>query len=331
GITAAGNFEGHSIPTRAMTRSDIMARFGAQGLTQRDQLAQRLLTIRQQRVAPGRDDKLLTGWNALMIKGLLRHAALEWDKTAFAMAERALRFLGQQLRDEQGRWYGVWRDGQRHTPAFLEDHAFLLDALLEAAAWLPQGPWLSWAEPIAQTLLERFADPDGGFFSTPVDQQDVIVRPKNHFDASIPSGNGMALAGLIRLALATGNNSYRDQAARHLAWFKPILARSHGGHGQLALATDLLWHGAAEVVIAGDADHRLAAVTGRHYLPDPVVIQAAEPQQLPPHLRGRLDRPGAALCVSGQCWPAVTQPDLWQQCLSQQHSLSHQSQVVDRH
>ncbi|MBF0160532.1 MAG: thioredoxin domain-containing protein, partial [Magnetococcales bacterium] len=177
----------------------------------------------------------------------------------------------------------------------------------------------SWAEQIAQTMLEHFTDPDGGFFSTPVDQQDVIVRPKNHFDASVPSGNGMALAGLIRLSLVTGNNRYRDHAASHLARFKPILARSSGGHGQMALATDLLWHGAAEVVIAGDRDHRFAAATGRNYLPDPVVIQANDPQQLPPHLRSRLAVPGAALCVSGQCWPAATQLAAWRQCLSQQY------------
>ncbi len=316
GIGEGGNFEGRSIATRALSPERLRQRFGANVGQRLDGIARILLKERQRRAPPDRDEKVLTGWNALAIRGLLRHGRLDGDDRALAMAEKALRFLLGHLREETG-WLAVWRDGRRHTPAFLDDHAYLLETFLDAAIWLPDhaGEWLHWAKTTAGEMVERFADGNGGFFFTPENQADVIIRSKNHFDASTPSGNGSAACALARLALASGDDHYRKLAEKTVQTFTRVLASSQGGHGQLALAEDLLMNGGAEVVAAGNGSEPLLAELGRHYLPEPVLLLAPGPETLPNHVSGRLDHPGAALCVAGTCLPAVSTVERWSDVL----------------
>ena len=322
GVVPGGNFEGGAtIATRAMSSEALRTKFGPDAEKKRDAIARQLLQARRLRVPPGRDDKLLTGWNALAIKGLLRHAAVDGDASAFAMADKALRFLCENLRDDQG-WFGVWRSGRRHTRAFLDDHAFILDALMEAAAWIPQGPWLAWAEITAEEMLDRFSDPKGGFFFTPAGQADVIIRAKNHHDSSTPSGNSVAISALFRLAQVTGKPLFRQAAEETFEALSGALANSGGGHGQLALGADLLRSGGAELLFAGPGQAAFAANAGRFYLPDPVLIRTENVQNLPQHLQGRLKSTGASLCSGGVCRPPVEELEAWQQLLKDQTPLS---------
>ena len=312
GVTQPGNFEGHTHLTRALSVPVLQERFGQDAVQRLQKIADQLLQARQKRAKPGRDDKVLTGWNALIIRGLLRHGVVENDSNALEMAQRALQFLTTHLRDDNG-WLAVWRDGRRHTQAFLDDHAYLLEAFLDASVVFPSGDWLRWAEVTAQEMLSHFSDVEGGLFFTPEGQKDVIVRTKSGSDAATPSGNGFAATALLRLASATDNPLYRQAAEQTLTLFSSYL--SAHGHAQLALASDTLQHGTTEVVAAGIDLLAFARTWGSYYFPDPVFIGADRADNLPQHLQGRLQTEGAALCTQGRCLPAVQTLEAWRVCL----------------
>lgn len=180
----------------------------------------KLLAARARRVPPGRDDKVLTAWNALMIRGLAitaRH--LQRDDFAQA-AERALDFVRTTLWQD-GRLLATYKDGRAHLPAYLDDYVFLIDAVLE----LLQSRWrdgdLEFAEALAEVVLDHFQDPaDGGFFFTADDHEQLIDRPKPFGDESTPAGNGVAATVLGRLGHLLGEPRYLDAATRTLgaAW-----------------------------------------------------------------------------------------------------------------
>ncbi|MBF0620969.1 MAG: thioredoxin domain-containing protein [Magnetococcales bacterium] len=318
GIKKGGNFEGRSIPVRAESMQALEKRFGADAEKRLSTIADQLLQVRHKREQPGRDDKVLLGWNALMVRGLLRHSALSDDQHALDMARNCLEFVTTTMRDDQqGIWYAVWRNGQRHTPAFLNDYAQLADAFLEAAlVFDDSAQWQQRAKQTVDEMIQRFSDPAGGFFMTPEGQQDVIVRPKSGFDDATPSGNGTAANVLARMAAVTGESHYADLARKTVAFFGPWYQRGVGGFGQLLLADDLLESGGAEVVCVGPERESFLKKMGKHYLPDPVCWSVENGEQLPSEMDGRIDANGAALCVAGRCLPAVADLSAWDEQLN---------------
>lgn len=185
-----------------------------------DQARNVLFRERERRVRPGRDDKILTSWNALMIRGMMIAArALDRDSLRVS-AQRAIDFIRKQLwRD--GRLLASCRDGRAHLPAYLDDHAFLLDGLIEALQTHWRDADLVFALELADALLERFEDPDqGGFFFTAHDHEMLIHRPKPYGDDALPSGNGIAARALIRLGHLLGESRFIEAGARTLrgAW-----------------------------------------------------------------------------------------------------------------
>jgi uncharacterized protein YyaL (SSP411 family) len=176
----------------------------------------KLFAARAQRVRPGLDDKILTSWNALMIGGLAR-AARQLDVSALAaLAERALDFVHTHLwRNE--RLFACHAGGAAKFPAYLDDHAFLLDAIIEMLQCEWNSRYLAWAQQLADALLERFEDRDhGGFYFTAHDHEQLIQRPKPWTDDAIPSGNGIAARALLRLGHLLGETRYLDAAERTL-------------------------------------------------------------------------------------------------------------------
>ncbi len=179
-----------------------------------------LFTARERRIRPGCDDKVLTAWNALMIRGMMIAARGLGRQEYRASADRALDFIAAHLwRD--GRLLASWRDGHAHLPAYLDDHAFLLDALLEALQTRWRGEDLDFAIRLADTLLERFEDHElGGFHFTAHDHETLIHRPKPFGDDALPSGNGVAARALMRLGHLLGERRYIEAGERTLraAW-----------------------------------------------------------------------------------------------------------------
>ncbi len=172
-----------------------------------------LLAARAARVRPALDDKRLTSWNALMISALADAGAALERADYVAAAVACARFIERELRDSGGRLLRTFNRGQAKLPAYLEDHAYLLEAYLTLYEATFDAEWFTRAVGLADELLERFYDPErGGFFSVADDHPGLIARRKDLEDAPIPSGGSAACLGLLRLARFTGSARYEDAA-----------------------------------------------------------------------------------------------------------------------
>jgi len=180
----------------------------------------KLLAARAGRIRPGRDDKQLTAWNALLIEGLARAGRRLQRPELIDIAAQALAFVRENLW-RNGRLLAVHQGGHSHLPAYLDDHAYLLAALLELLQARWQSDHLAFAIELAEQLLDRFEDPQhGGFFFTAHDHERLIHRPKPYADESLPAGNGVAALALLRLGHLLGEPRYLGAAERTLrsAW-----------------------------------------------------------------------------------------------------------------
>ena len=197
-----------------------------------------LFADRAQRVRPGCDDKVLTAWNALTIEGLARAARILGRDDWLAAARRALDFLrAHHWRD--GRLLATSRHGRAQLPAYLDDYAFLLAALLELLQADYRADDLAFARELADSLLRHFADDaNGGFFFTSHDHETLIQRPKTCHDNALPAGNGVAAFALQRLGHLLGEARYLEAARRTLEGFQPQLERQPGGCATLAMALE---------------------------------------------------------------------------------------------
>ncbi|MGA7799820.1 MAG: thioredoxin domain-containing protein, partial [Gammaproteobacteria bacterium] len=240
GLDRAPNFEG-KWHLHAYRELDELAREFKQPATELEQrldtARQVLLDNRNRRVWPGRDDKILTSWNGLMIKGMAV-AGRHLNQPEFvASAERALDFVRQTLWQD-GRLLVTCRDGRAQLDAYLDDYVFMIDAILE----LLQARWrdgdLSFAIELADVVLAHFRDPSGGFFFTADDHETLIQRPKPLADESTPSGNGVAAAVLGRLGHLLGDMRYLDAAADTLKAAWSTIEQAPFGHTALLLALE---------------------------------------------------------------------------------------------
>jgi uncharacterized protein len=219
GVTEQGNFADGSGESKSTEPGlcVLSARGPKPPPQQCERIRAALLRARAQRTRPALDTKRLTSWNALMIAALADAGAVlpepRYTESAIACAE----FLLNQMRDEQGRLLRV-HDGERaHTSAFLEDHAFLLEALLVLFETTCQERWFQEATKLADETIARFADNErGGFYSTATDAEPLIVRRKDIEDTPIPAGSSSAAMALLRLAQLTGSTEYERRATAAL-------------------------------------------------------------------------------------------------------------------
>ncbi len=274
-----------------------------------------LLEVRSQRVWPGLDDKRLTAWNALMISALA-DAGTVLDRPDYVDAARtATAFVLDVLRDESGRLLRTFNSGVAKLPAYLEDHAFLLEALivLHEATFEPR--WLHEAIALAEVLLERFHDTEhGGFFSTSDDHEQLLARRKDLEDSPIPSGGSSAALGLLRLAALTGKHRYEAAGVSQLALLHEIAPRFPGAFAHLLQALDLHLRPTWEVAIVGPPAEReaLVAVVRSRLRPDVVLTGGDGSDDAGIALlqgRGLVDgRAAAYVCERFACRSPVTDP-----------------------
>ncbi len=211
----------------------------------RERIRGRLLAAREQRVRPGLDDKRLTAWNALMIAALADAGAALRDEpvhgvdpalaqTLLDAATAGAQFVLDELRDEHGRLLRSYNDGRAKIGAYLEDHAFLLEAMLVLFETTCEERWFGEAVALAGELIERFSDAEhGGFFSTASDGPALIARRKDLEDSPIPAGASSAAAGLLRLAQLTGEQDYERHAVSVLRLLQEIAPRHPAAFGHL--------------------------------------------------------------------------------------------------
>jgi uncharacterized protein YyaL (SSP411 family) len=255
GLDRAPNFEDHAwhlgseLSLDAIARTLALPPYEAADRLERARL--KLLAARAGRVRPGLDDKVLTSWNALMIRALARAARRcarpDWAERAAGAADalRARVWL-------DGRLYASWQGGQARLMAYLDDYAFLLDALLELMQARFRAEDLAWAKALAEGLLARFEDAQrGGFWFTAHDHERLIQRIKPLHDQALPSGNGVAAAALIRLGHLLGEARYLQAAERTLAFSFETVARQPAACASLLSALGLHLKPPTVVVLRG--------------------------------------------------------------------------------
>ena len=245
---------------------------GAQALL--DSARRRLLAERAKRIRPGLDDKILTAWNALMIRGLaIAGRTLETPALVDA-ALCAVDFLrGNAWRE--GRLFASWKAGAARFPAYLDDHAFLLDALIEALQSRFRAEDLNFAVEIADALLSKFADRErGGFWFTATGEDPPLYRPKNFADDAMPSGNGIGAQALARLGWLTGESRYLEAAEKAVRGAYASLARAPEAHAAMLNALDEYLEPPEIVIVRGEAAEALAwqASLARAYAPRRLVL-----------------------------------------------------------
>jgi len=242
GLDAAPNFEGrHWHLNVARPVEEVAARLGRDPREAASQLAsarQKLLAAREHRVHPGRDDKVLTSWNALAIAGLARAGAVFDRPEWIAAARTAFAFLHDHVW-EDGILRATWKEGRARHNAYLDDHAFLLAAAIELAQAVFEPDVLAFARTLGDALLERFEDRDaGGFYFTSHDHERLIARMKPFHDAATPSGNGVAAHALLRLSYLTGDARYAQASERTLRAFWNGICEVPGSSASLLMALE---------------------------------------------------------------------------------------------
>jgi uncharacterized protein YyaL (SSP411 family) len=289
-----------------------------------------LLATRNRRVRPGRDEKLLTAWNGLMIRGMAI-AGRHLDNAAWIdSAQRAVDFIRRTLWND-GRLLATCKDGRAHLNAYLDDHVYLIDGLLELlqARWREQD--LGFALELAEVVLAHFRDPAGGFFFTSDDHEALIHRPKPNHDDSTPSGNGIAAAVFYRLGHMLGEPRYLEAAEQTVkGLWSSLDSMPHGHASLLAALQDALSPGQTVILRGAEAAmepwQRLAA---RRYAPRRLVLaipssETALPGMLADYApRGKVV---AYACTGLQCGPPVTRFEEFETLLKETDAVATESE-----
>jgi uncharacterized protein YyaL (SSP411 family) len=296
GLDGPPNFEGRHWHLRASGASDA---------AQVEAARAKLFAAREKRVRPGRDEKVLTSWNALAIRGMARAGRVFGRADWMASARRALEFLHGRLW-QGGRLLATYKDGRAQLGAYLDDHAFLVAALLELLQAEFSVRDLEWARALAGVLLDEFEDAQlGGFFFTARGHERLFHRPKPGQDQATPSGNAVAAWALGRLAALTGEARYARAAERTVALFYPSMCAQQGGYATLALALAEQLSPPAVLVLRGRGPElaRWQRAFADQYLPGTLVLAVADGL---PGLPAALDKPVRSEPVNGWLCRGVT-------------------------
>ncbi len=322
GVTLKGNFEGRSILHVADDAKKVAKKVGLTA-AEIDALLQRsgakLLKVRDSRVHPGRDDKVLLSWNGLMLRAFAEAAAVLQRSDYAAVAEKNAAFLLDNLR-EDGRLLRTYKDGQAKLNAYLEDYAFLIDGLIALHEVTFEPRWLQEAVDLGNAMVDLFWDETSGqFYDTGRDHEELIIRPRDFSDNAIPSGSSMAADVLLRLAVIGGEPEHQRRAVTALRSMRELMTRFPTGAGHWLSALDFYLSTVKEVVIVGGHNEpdtqALLSEVYRHYLPNRVIVglrDGDEPLASVPLLKNRIKiegRPTAYVCQNYICQLPVTDPD----------------------
>jgi len=334
GVTNTGNFEhGTSIFHLGQSPEDVAKRFKLTidaYWTKIDELSAKLLNEREKRVHPGRDEKVLTSWNSLMISAYVDGYKATTKTEYLAAAKKAANFILDKLLVD-GRLLRVWgknKDGvgQVKLPGYLDDYAYFIAALISLAEVDSDSKWLATARQLAETMTKYFSDDrEGGFFFTASDHEELIVRPRSHLDGSVPSGTSVALAALFKLAALTGEESYREKGLSVLKLYGEHLSRMPNQFAGILNALDFHLAENSEIAFVLPADlsgeeeekaKEMLFCLHRDYQPNRVILVMkegdAELSKLSPLARERTakgGKPTVYICKNFTCEKPITDPN----------------------
>lgn len=280
-VTEYGNFEGHNI-LHVDVEAENIARLMRVSVEELNAAIARgkqiLFEARETRIKPFRDEKMLTAWNGLMLRSFAE-AARALDRADYLeVATNNANFLLREMK-RNGRLLRTHKDGESKLNGYLEDYAYLADGLLALYEATFDLRWFDESRALVETMIEQFADEaEGGFFFTSADHEKLIARTKDWYDNAVPGGNSVAAQLLLRFALLTGEESYRQKAERILKLLKQAMVSSPTAFGHLLCALDFSLSSPHEIAIVGSPDaadtRQLVNSVFDRYLPNKVVALA---------------------------------------------------------
>ncbi|MDP9381740.1 MAG: thioredoxin domain-containing protein [Chloroflexota bacterium] len=283
-VTERGNFEGTnvlSVPRPVDTIATLSSKEPGEVMEIVERSRKKLYEAREHRERPGRDEKVLTGWNGLMLRAFAE-AAAALDRADYReIAVRNAEFVLSHLKAEDGRLLRTYKDGRARLNGYLEDYAFYADGLVSLYEATFDVRWLREARALADRMIEQFWDPGlPGFYDTSADHEQLFNRPRSLYDNAVPAGNSVACELLLRLSAFFAEFNYQDVAAKVLNSMAPIMAEHPTSFGRLLCAADFLVSTPLEVAIVGnpveDRARALLREVYSRYLPNRV-LAAAEP------------------------------------------------------
>jgi len=321
-VTEGGNFEGQNILHITSSLEDTATRNKIsveelQAIVNRGR--QKLFALREQRIKPGRDEKVLTAWNGLMLSSFAEASAILERADYRNVAEANARFLLSHLQKD-GLLLRTYKDGQAKLNAYLEDYACLIDGLISLYEATGELTWIESAVSLADTMIEQFWDDDeGGFFFTGKSHEQLIIRSKEFMDNATPSGNSIATLSMLRLALLTGNDDYRRRGTAVLRLVADQIRRYPSAFGFALSALDFYLDSPLEIVIVGSPGEpldKLLRTVWQTYLPNRVIAFCRKDHDqaalVVPLFAGRntlATQPTAFVCQANTCQQPVTTPE----------------------
>jgi uncharacterized protein YyaL (SSP411 family) len=322
-VEPGGNFEGRTVLATPRTAADVADRLGIDEASLAESVARikrRLLELREERERPGRDEKVITGWNGLMLRAFADGSRILGRDDFRSVAVRNAEFVLDRLQRD-GRLLRSWKDGDARIGGFLEDYAFFLDGLLALYRATLDTRWLDEAMRLADLMVAEFGDPDGpGFYDTSASHETPVARPRDLHDGATPSGNSVASDALLRLGAMTGNEAYSGRASELLRAMAGTMREHPLAAGRYLSAVDFYLGPIKEVVLAGDRDSsELQALLDALYdgfHPNVIVGFADQDRgdlaERLPFLQDRPPRDGRAtayVCEHFACMPPVHDPE----------------------
>ena len=306
--TAEGNFETHNILNRLNNLPRSMA-----DEKRLAPLRERLLEVREKRIRPGLDDKVLADWNGLMIAALANAGTLLGENKWIELAARAFRFVAESM--TRGNRLGhSWREGRLLFPGLSSDYGAMIRAAIALHQATGENPYLNRAVAWSTALERHHADPAGGYFLTADDAKGLIARLNVTIDDAIPNPNALQAQNLVRLAALCGDDDYRARADRLFDGLLPLVGENLFGHAALLSALDLRL-GQTEIVCVGARAEEFAAAALALPFLDRTLVRAADATVLPAHHPARAmlasaPKDGAAfVCQGERCSLPLLEPE----------------------
>jgi uncharacterized protein YyaL (SSP411 family) len=303
-----GEFGGRNILYQALTPAEVAARYGWSEEDVRKSLAHSsevLMQLREKRVRPHLDDKVLTSWNGLMISAFAKGAQILGEKDYAETARKSADFVKRYLWNAESKTLlRRFREGEAAVDGFLDDYAMLALGLLDLYETEFQAEDLEWAITLVRRAIELFGDAeDGGFFSSAAGQADLVLRLKDDYDGAEPSGNSMMALALVRLARMTGDEEFGKRAQATLRAFSSRLRTQGTGVPQMLVAHGLAQGKPMEIVLAGPEDIEMLRAVRSHFLPRAVILRGEHANPPMPAQGGRAT---AYVCENYACNQPVT-------------------------
>jgi len=282
-VTDGGNFEGHTILHNSINISTVAFQFGKTEQEVKEiirKCSEKLLELRSKRGAPGRDEKILTSWNALMISAFVKGFRISGQTRFLEAAENCVNFIQEKL-IKNGELLRTYKDGQAKLKAYLDDYAYFANALLDLFETIPNKKYLELAIYYANYLLEHFWDEnEKNFFFTADNHEQLIIRTKNIYDLSLPSGNSVAANTFLRLYHITQNNRYLDVSVKIMESLSTMAAENPFGFGQLLIVMYIYLQNPIEITLLNEENNEIYTNLTKRFLPESILVTIPKAEYL---------------------------------------------------